>query len=123
MQRFLIGLGLLSAALTTSGAAIAAANSPLASGQKIQDVLSGNTLDVGVASRFTDTSYFDTDGTVDSDGYSGYWYVVGDKLCIDYDNDPEKCWSAKVNVDEVTLFYKGRLDAFARIVPGNPNGF
>lgn len=115
---------LLSVFLLLSGISVASAGGHAkASGEKILEMIGGNTVQGSMLSGSKYTEYYAEDGMIRGDGYTGTWRVVENQMCFKYGEDPEYCWSVEIEGEDVTWIADGKKDGTGTIVIGNPNNF
>lgn len=110
------------AALAGLALTISAAHADMASGEEIEEAISGMTLQ-GSMTETGFVEYYAEDGTISGDGYNGQWRVVGDEACFVYKDTPESCWKIEVNGPALTLYKDGGVDGVGMLIEGNPNEF
>ena len=69
------------------------------------------------------TEFYEADGTIRGNGYTGSWRVNDNRMCFKYGEDPENCWSVKIKGDQVFWIVDGKEDGSGTLVPGNPNEY
>ena len=93
----------------------------MANGEQIQAMLSGNTLQ-GSTGKDAYAEYYDPDGTLRGNGYSGKWKVEGNTGCMDYGGG-FSCWTGLIDGNANIWYKDGKVDAAGMMIPGNPNKF
>ncbi len=95
-----------------------------ASGAEILKLLNGNTLK-GSTAEVGFSEYYDPDGTIRGEGYTGQWKVEGDTGCMAYDDTGFKCWTAEIIGDANiwTTVGDAAPTAAGMMVPGNPQNY
>jgi hypothetical protein len=114
--------------LEVIGAAEAGADTPdtpdtPASENDIAAVFSGNTVQGSMEASGAYEEFYDPDGTIRGDGYTGEWRADGDSMCFIYEKDPEVCWQVELDGDQVTWIRDGKEEGSGTIVEGNPKEF
>ncbi|WP_350333585.1 hypothetical protein [Coralliovum pocilloporae] len=100
---------------TLAGEAVSGADIPgLVGGKTIQ----GKMFDSGAYAEF-----YDADGTIKADGYTGKWSVKDNQMCFQYGSDPANCFTIKKTGDDVSWIADGKPVGDGQIVDGNPNRF
>lgn len=94
----------------------------LATEADIQSRISSNTVQGSMMDAGAYTEFYDADGTIKGDGYTGNWSVENDQMCFDYGEGAD-CWSVRINGDDVVWIKDGEEDGTGMIVAGNPNNF
>lgn len=110
----------LATALAVIAPSFAAAE--LASGDEIMSVISGNTVQGGMADGSAYTEFYDADGTIKGASYTGTWTVEADTMCFDY-GEGQTCWGVAIGGDMVTWMNGGAAEGTGTVVSGKPNGF
>ena len=108
-------------------ASLALAAGPVAAGSMaskadIESSIIGNTVAGGMSDGTAYAEFYDADGTIKADGYTGNWGLVGDKMCFDY-GEGVGCWSVAINGDSVTWMNGDMAEGTGTIAAGNPNEF
>ncbi|MEO1194268.1 MAG: hypothetical protein AAFY02_21130 [Pseudomonadota bacterium] len=119
MRASLAAAGLLVSAVI----AFPALAADTATGAQISSAISGNTVQGSMLDGSAYTEFYQTDGTIKGDGYTGAWMVEGNQMCFQYGSDPANCWDVMIDGDQVTWMKDGAADGTGTIVSGNPNGF
>jgi hypothetical protein len=129
MGRWLcVGPAAIIAALLSTGGPIAAANAgEVLSGDRIRSELIGNTVSgtmegsEGGPSSYAE--YYDPDGSIRGDGYSGHWSIEGDTICLAYEGSPRACWQVVMDGRQGEWLLEGTVEGTGSIVAGNPSKF
>lgn len=95
----------------------------LATGAEITATITGNTVQGSMDQSGGYTEFYDADGTIRAEGYTGAWTVEGDTMCFDYGEDPAECWGLRIAGDQVTWVKDGADLGTGTVLSGNPNGF
>jgi hypothetical protein len=103
--------------------ALPAAAQDLLIGPAVISAVTGNTIQGGMADGAVYAEFYDADGTIRAEGYSGTWSVEIDSMCFDYGADPAICYRVALSGDQVTWFLDGAAVGTGTLVTGNPNGF
>lgn len=110
----------LAAASLVLGLTTARASEPL-TGEQIQTVIIGNTLEGLTATGYAYTEHFRPDGTIYGKGYVGKWTIQGNELCLDYDGTQfDACWGFIVDGSSVIWLKKGEVVGPGTLTAGNP---
>lgn len=109
------------------GLCVAMAVSPamaegLATGDQIRSAIAGNTVQGSMVDAGAYTEFYDSDGTIRGEGYTGAWSISDDQMCFDYGEGAD-CWSVRIEGEMVAWIKDGKDDGTGTIVAGNPNGF
>ena len=67
--------------------------------------------------------YYQSDGTIKGEGYSGKWRVLDDTMCFQYGDKPENCWKVAIEGPAMTMYKDGNVDGNGMLIKGNPNDF
>ena len=95
----------------------------IASGDEINAVLAGNTVKGSMKESGAYEEFYDPDGSVKGEDFSGKWRIDGDSMCVEYDEEPETCWQVKLDGGKVTWINDGEEEGTGTILQGNPKGF
>ena len=118
MRSYLVSLSLapmlLAAPLLAQEAVPGADIAALIGGMTVQ----GSMSDTGAYAEF-----YDADGTIRGDGYTGTWTVEGDAMCFRYGEDPATCYEVAVEGEEVAWLSDGEVRGDGTLVEGNPNEY
>jgi hypothetical protein len=95
----------------------------MAKGDAIEAAIAGNTVQGSMTSSGSYTEFYDADGKIKGDGYSGSWMIDGDKMCFAYAEDEPVCYAVKLNGDQVTWLSDDGNDGTGTIIKGNPNNY
>ncbi|MBX6322096.1 MAG: hypothetical protein IRY94_09740 [Rhodospirillaceae bacterium] len=105
----------------------AAAAGQVLSGDQIRQRLIGNTvsgmLDASEGGPSPYAEYYDPDGTIRGDGYTGRWTIEGDTICLSFEDSPRACWQVSAEGDDIEWILDGRVEGNGKVTPGNPNRF
>lgn len=93
------------------------------SGDEIRAIVSDNTVQGTMEGTGTYTEFYQGDGTIKADGYTGIWEIEGDKMCFQYGSDPKACWEAAKDGDTIQWIREGEVEGTGKIESGNPNNF
>lgn len=92
-------------------------------GAEIAALVSGHTVQGSMTSSGPYAEFYDADGTIRGDGYTGAWTVEGDAMCFRYGEDPATCFRVAAEGEAVTWFLDGEAQGTGTLVEGNLNGF
>jgi hypothetical protein len=105
----------------------AAGAAEMLNGDQIREALVGNTfsglMEASEGGPSPYAEYYDPDGTIRGEGYSGHWTIEGDTMCLAYEQSPKACWQLGTEGDEVQWILNGNVEGSGKIAPGNPNSF
>lgn len=94
----------------------------LASADEITAAIAGNTVQGGMSDGAAYSEFYDNDGSIKADGYTGTWSVADDEMCFDY-GDGSSCFSVHIVSDQVTWIQEGADVGTGTIIAGNPNAY
>lgn len=121
MIRLAACLPLLAALLLTSAAPSRAEDEM--TGSEIKTLVSGNTVTGAMVATGSYSEFYQADGIIRGDGYTGVWTVSSDSMCFQYGSDPKKCLQVRKAGDEIQWLSGRRIDGTGMLVPGNPNNY
>lgn len=113
---------LTAAVLLLAAAGVAEAGST-ATGDQIKAAIAGNTVQGSMLTSGAYTEFYGADGVIKGKDYTGKWRINGDAMCFTYGQDPEGCYTVRIDGDQVTWVKDGKDDGTGTIVKGNPNNF
>ena len=114
--------GLSSAALLALAFAMAHAADKL-NGAQIRTAVSGNTVQGMMEGTGAYAEFYQNDGVIRGDGYTGVWAIEGDAMCFQYGSDPKACWEVVKDGDLIQWLKDGKVEGSGTVAPGNPNNF
>lgn len=94
----------------------------LAANHQIIAAIAGNTVQGSMSASGAYTEFYDTDGTIKGDGYTGKWMIEGEGMCFFYGENWD-CWGVRLDGASVTWVKDGKDGGTGTIVAGNPNKF
>ena len=121
MIRIAACLSLL-AALLVAGVAPSRATDMM-TGSEIKAMVAGNTVTGAMVESGNYTEFYQADGIIKGDGYTGLWTVSDDSMCFQYGSDPQKCLQVGTIGDQIQWFKGRRVDGTGMLVLGNPNNY
>lgn len=92
-------------------------------GEALRSFMSDRTIQGSMTESGRYTEFYAADGTIRGQGYTGTWRVDGDRVCFDYNTDPEDCWTAAGAGDQVEWIKDGKTLGTGTAVPGNVNNY
>ncbi len=92
-------------------------------GSGIAALIGGNTVQGSMGGTEAYTEFYDAEGTIRGDGYTGTWTVEGDAMCFQYGEDPATCYQVSVKDQEVEWLSDGEVQGTGTLMAGNPNGY
>jgi len=116
------GRPLIAAAVALALAGPAAAADML-SGSQIKAAVSGNTVQGKMDATGPYAEFYDKDGTIKGEGYTGNWAIQGDAMCFQYGSDPKMCWQVTQDGDTLQWVKDGKVEGTGTVEPGNPNKY
>ena len=93
------------------------------SGAQIRAAVSGNTVQGTMEGSGAYAEFYQQDGMIKGDGYTGIWAVEGDAMCFQYGSDPKSCWEVERDGDLIQWLKDGKVEGSGTVAPGNPNNF
>ncbi len=120
--RMLRNLGIAAAIVPMALAPLPAAAEKL-SGEQIRAAVSGNTVQGTMENTGAYAEFYQQDGMIKGDGYTGNWAIEGDSMCFQYGSDPKSCWEAAQDGDLIQWLKDGKIEGSGTVAPGNPNNF
>ena len=111
-----------------TAAAIALASVPAAAadklnGDQIRAAISGNTVQGTMEGSGAYAEFYQNDGMIKADGYTGVWAIEGNAMCFQYGSDPKACWEVVKDGDVIQWLKDGKIEGTGTLAPGNPNNF
>jgi len=116
----MLAVGLSIAALATQTATSQAGD--MSSKDEIMAAVSDKTYQ-GSMLKDAFVEYYDPDGTIRGEGYSGKWRVEEGTMCFQYGDGAERCFAVEVNGPAMTMYKDGKVDGNGILIEGNPNKF
>jgi len=92
-------------------------------GQQIRAAVSGNTVQGTMEGTGAYAEFYQNDGVIKGDGYTGVWAIEGDAMCFQYGSDPKSCWEVVRDGDIIQWLKDGKVEGSGTVAPGNPNNF
>jgi hypothetical protein len=111
--------GPLLAAIVVAGAVAA----DKLSGAQIRDTVVGNTVQGTMEGTGDYAEFYQQDGTIKAQSYSGAWTIEGDRMCFQYGSDPKACWEVAREGETLQWIKDGKVEGTGTIAPGNPRNF
>jgi hypothetical protein len=93
------------------------------SGEQIRAAVSGNTVQGTMEDSGAYAEFYQPDGLIKGDGYTGMWGIEGDAMCFQYGDDPKACWQVVKDGDMIQWLKDGKIEGTGTVAPGNPNNF
>lgn len=93
------------------------------SGEQIRAAVSENTVQGTMEGTGAYAEFYQGDGTIKGDGYTGIWAIEGDMMCFQYGSDPKACWEVIKDGDMIQWIKDGQVEGTGTVAPGNPNNF
>ena len=112
---------LLTAILLSAAAPTHAAD--MMTGSEIKAMVAGNTVTGAMVESGNYAEFYQADGIIKGDGYTGLWTVSDDSMCFQYGSDPQKCLQVGKVGDQIQWFKGRRVDGTGMLVLGNPNNY
>lgn len=92
-------------------------------GSEIKTLVSGNTVTGAMAESGSYSEFYQADGIIKGNGYTGAWTVSSDSMCFQYGSDPQKCLQVRKTGDEIQWLNGRKIDGTGMLQPGNPNNY
>ena len=92
-------------------------------GDQIRDAVSDHTVQGTMMESGAYAEFYQADGTIKGDGYTGTWSIADDSMCFAYDDAPADCWQVGMEDGMLMWMQDGQMLGDGTAVPGNPNGF
>ena len=115
--------GLWSAVAAALLAVAAAQAADKLKGQQIRAAVSGNTVQGTMEGTGAYAEFYQNDGVIKGDGYTGVWAIEGDAMCFQYGSDPKACWEVVRDGDLIQWLKDGKIEGSGTVAPGNPNNY
>lgn len=93
------------------------------SGSEIEEVVSGNTVAGAMLESGEYAEFYDADGTIRGDGYTGEWMIDGDTMCFSYDGETSDCWNVTFDGETIQWVQDGAVAGDGAVMTGNPEEF
>ena len=93
------------------------------SGAEIAAAIVGKTILGDMLDGEGYAEFYEADGTIRGDGYTGVWTVEGDTLCFAYGGEPAGCFGLRLDGASVAWIVDGEVTGTGTIVDGNVNGW
>jgi len=91
--------------------------------EALRATLSDNTIQGSMTKTGPYSEYYQPDGTIRGESYTGKWRVEGDKACFIYNQPPEDCWAMTRDGDHVEWMKDGQVLGTGTVHPGNVNKY
>jgi len=118
-----LALSGLAAAAAIAGALAGAAAADKLSGAQIRQAVIGNTVQGSMEGTGDYAEFYETDGTIRAQTYSGAWTIEGDRMCFQYGSDPKMCWDVAREGETLQWIKDGKVEGTGSVSPGNPNNY
>jgi hypothetical protein len=93
------------------------------SGAEITATIAGKTVQGDMLDSGAYSEFYDADGTIRGEGYTGLWTVEGDTMCFAYDGESAGCFGIRMEGETVAWIVDGEITGTGTVIDGNPNGF
>lgn len=91
---------------------------------EIRDAVSNHTYQGSMSNPDSGfAEYYDPDGSIRGDGYSGKWRAEDGMMCFQYGEKSEQCFEVTINGPSMVMHKDGKIDGNGMLIPGNPRGF
>jgi hypothetical protein len=92
-------------------------------GPEIAATVSGKTILGDMLDGGGYAEFYEADGTIRGDGYTGVWTVEGNTMCFAYDGESAGCFGIRLNGETLAWIVDGEVTGTGTIVEGNVNGW
>ena len=110
-------------AVATGVALAGAAAADKLSGDQIRQAVVGNTVEGTMEGTGDYAEFYQTDGTIRAQAYSGIWTIEGDDMCFQYGSDPKMCWEVARDGDTLEWIKDGKVEGTGKVAAGNPHQY
>jgi hypothetical protein len=110
-------------AVATGFALAGAAAADKLSGTQIKETVSGNTVEGTMEGTGDYAEFYQKDGTIKAQAYSGIWTIEGDDMCFQYGSDPKMCWEVARDGDTLQWIKDGKVEGTGKVAAGNPHQY
>jgi len=93
------------------------------SGEQIRAAVAGNTVQGTMEGTGAYAEFYQPDGIIKGDGYTGTWKIDGDSMCFQYGSDPKSCWEVTKEGSAIQWIKDGKVEGTGTVEPGNPNNY
>jgi hypothetical protein len=93
------------------------------SGDQIRQVVVGNTVEGTMEGTGDYAEFYQKDGTIKAQAYSGIWTIEGDEMCFQYGSDPKMCWEVARDGDVLQWIKEGKVEGTGKVAAGNPHQY
>jgi hypothetical protein len=94
-----------------------------ASADAIRAALIGNTVTGNMLASGGYAEFYAPDGSIRAADYTGKWAIKGDRMCFDYGDAAETCFSVALSGASVVWLGDGGEEGAGQIKPGNAGGW
>ncbi len=107
------------------GLSASAQAADMANDEQIKTAVSDMTIHGSmVDSKKPYVEFYQADGTIKGDGYSGTWSVKDSSMCYQYgSDDPARCWQVDIHGPIMHWYKDGKIDGAGVAIDGNFNKF
>lgn len=92
-------------------------------GDQIRNTVSDHTVSGNMLESGPYAEFYQADGMIKGDGYTGAWSIDSDAMCFEYDGQQAGCWQVGMEDGMLMWMQDGKVLGDGTAVPGNPNGF
>jgi hypothetical protein len=103
-------------------AAVASAAETL-TGEQIRETVSDHTVSGSMLESGPYAEFYQADGMIKGDGYTGSWSIADDSMCFEYSGESAGCWQVGMEDGKLLWIQDGEVLGDGTPAPGNPNGF
>ena len=103
--------------------AATAAAAEMLNGEQIRETVSDHTVAGTMMESGPYAEFYQADGTIKGDGYTGSWSIADDAMCFEYAGEAAGCWQVGMEDGMLMWMQDGTVLGDGTAVPGNTNGF
>lgn len=92
-------------------------------GEQIRAAVSGNTVQGTMEGTGAYAEFYQNDGVIRGDGYTGVWAIEGDAMCFQYGSDPKSCFEVVKDGELIQWLKDGKIEGTGTLAPANPNNY
>jgi hypothetical protein len=93
------------------------------SGAEIATTIAGKTIMGDMLDGEGYAEFYEANGTIRGDGYTGAWTIEGNTLCFAYGGEAAGCFGIRLTGDTVAWIVDGEVTGTGTIVEGNISGW
>jgi len=120
MKSTMAGWVVAAAVALASPAALAG---EMLTGDEIRETVADHTISGTMLETGPYAEFYQADGTILGEGYTGAWTIEGDTMCFAYGGEPSGCWHVGMSDGTVQWYWDGEVLGDGTAAAGNINGF